>query len=282
MASKALSAVGLIIVAIIAFVVGYFVYPAVNPAGAAGGVSWEDIKSKGVLVVATSPDWPPFEFIDPKTNKIVGYEVDLMNAVAQKLGLRVEWKAMDFDTIIQAVKNKEVDMGVSGFSVTPERLEQVLFTMPHTVTEVQLIMTEKRAKELGITRLASIEDVAKYNLIIGTGSGTLQEAELLDLVKKGILKSDQVKSYPDFEVALEDMKKGTIDAVYAETPVTTWWISTEEVPLTVIYSRSYWPVAFMANKDYLELVKKIDGALAELFASGEVDKIRAKWNVTSG
>ncbi len=282
MASKALSAVGLIIVAIIAFVVGYFVYPAVNPAGAAAGVSWEDIKSKGVLVVATSPDWPPFEFIDPKTNKIVGYEIDLMNAVAQKLGLRVEWKAMDFDAIIQAVKNKEVDMGVSGFSVTPERLEQVLFTMPHTVTEVQLIMTEKRAKELGITRLASIEDAAKYNLVIGTGSGTTQEAELLDLVKKGVLKSDQVKSYPDFEVALEDMKKGTIDAVYAETPVTTWWISTEKVPLTVIYARSYWPVAFVASKDYLELVKKIDGALAELFASGEVDKIRAKWNVTSG
>ncbi len=282
MTSKALSAVGLIIVAIIAFVVGYFVYPAVNPAGAAAGVSWEDIKSKGVLVIATSPDWPPFEFIDPKTNKIVGYEVDLMNAIAQKLGLRVEWKAMDFDAIIQAVKNKEVDMGVSGFSVTPERLKQVLFTMPHTVTEVQLIMTEKRAKELGITRLASIEDAAKYNLVIGTGSGTTQEAELLDLVKKGVLKSDQVKSYPDFEVALEDMKKGTIDAVYAETPVTTWWISTEEVPLTVIYSRSYWPVAFVVNKDYLELVKKIDGALAELFASGEVDKIRAKWNVTSG
>ncbi len=250
-------------------------------AGAGGGVLAE-IKKRGKIIVASSPDWPPFEFIDPKTNKIVGYEVDIMEAVAKKMGVQVEWRPMDFDAIISAVKNKEVDLGVSGFSVTPERLKEVLFTMPIDITQVQLIMLEKKANELGITELKSIEDVAKYNLVIGTGSGTTEEDELLQLVKKGVLKSSQVKSYPDFEVALEDMKKGTIDAVYAETPVTTWWITESEVPLKVVYSRGYWPVAFVAHKDALDLVKEIDGILAEMYANGEIDAIRAKWGVTSG
>ncbi len=281
MTSKS-SVVGLVIVAIIAFAVGYLIYPAANPKTQAVGQTWESVQKRGYIVVATSPDWPPFEFIDPKTNEVVGYEVDLMNAVAQKLGIEVKWKQMDFDAIISAVKNGEVDLGVSGFSVTPERMKVILYTMPHTVTQVQLITTKAKAEQLGITKLSSLSDVAKYGMVVGTGSGTTEEAELLNLVKKGALESSQVKSYKDFGMALKDLEKGVIDAVYAETPITTWWISTEKIPLTVIYARSYWPVAFIANKDSPILVQKIDAALAELFAEGKVDQIRAKWNVTSG
>ncbi len=286
--SKALMVGALIIVLLIGIGIGYVVYPALNPpqpgpSPAPEEVSiWEQIKAKGKIVVATSPDWPPFEYLDPDTNQLIGYEVDLFNAIAKKLGLEVEWKHMSFDSIIAAVKNREVDLGVSGFSVTPERYQEVLFTMPHIVTEVQLIMLKSRAEELGITKLSSLEEAAQYGLVIGTGSGTTQEDELLSLVNKGVLSSDQVKSYPDFDTALQELKNGNIDALYAETPITTWWISTEPVPMVVVYSRSYWPVAFVAHKDAHDLVIKINSALAELFASGEIDQIRAKWNVTSG
>ncbi len=281
MASSKLMALGLIVVAVVAFAAGYFF-----AGGTKGEVkketTWDIIKKRGYIVVATSPDWPPFEFIDPKTNKLVGYEVDLMEAVAAKLGIKVKWKHMNFDSIISAVKNKEVDLGVSGFSVTPKRLEEVLFTMPHVVTEVQLITTVEKAKSLGIDKLKSLDEIAKYKMVVGTGSGTTEEDELMKLVKEGKVPSDLVRSFQDFELALEALKKGDIDAVYAETPVTTWWISTEKTPLTVIYRRSYWPVAWVAHKDSAELVKHLDGALAELFAEGKIDQIRAKWGVTSG
>lgn len=271
----------LIIVAVVLFSIGYITYPLINPGAPAKPSKWEEIKERGYIIVATSPDWPPFQFIDPETKNIVGYEVDLMNAIAEKLGIRVEWKPMSFDAIIAAVKTGEVDLGVSGFSITPERLEEVLFTIYHDVTEVQLIMTESRAKELGITRLDSIEDIAKYNLVVGTGSGTTQLDELLDLVKRGVVKREQVKEYKDFGAALEDLKAGRIDAVYAETPVTTWWISTEPVKLVVVYGRAYWPVAFVASKDSVDLVRKIDGVLAEMIANGELHQIKIKWNVTT-
>lgn len=281
--TKWLNIVAIIVVALIFLGVGYYLYPLITPPTPEEKPSiWEEIVSRGKIIVATSPDWPPFEYLDPETNQLIGYEVDLFNAVANKLGLEVEWKHMSFDSIIAAVKNREVDLGVSGFSITPERYQEVLFTMPHIVTEVQLIMLASRAEELGITRLNNLEEIAQYGLVVGTGSGTTQEDELLGLVNKGVISSDKVKSYPDFDTALQELKNGNIDALYAETPITTWWISTETVPMVVVYARSYWPVAFVAHKDANELVIKINSALAELFASGEIDQIRAKWNVTSG
>jgi len=275
--------IAIIIVAIVLFAAGYYVYPALNPVKPVEKKTlWDEIQERGYIVVATSPDWPPFEFIDPKTNKLVGYEVDLMNAIGEKLGLEVRWKTMEFDTIIAAVKNGEVDLGVSGFSVTPERFNEVTYIMPHIVTEVQLIMTVDKANELGITKLSSLDDIKKYNIVVGTGQGTLEEQELLNLVNKGVISSSQVKTYPDFLTALKDLEAGRIDAEYAETPITTWWLSTEKVPLTIVYTRSYWPVAFITRKGAYELADKISAALAEIFASGEIDSIRAKWNITSG
>lgn len=280
-ATHKLTAAAIVIALILGFCAGYLLHPLITPPPPKGKTLWEAIKERGYIVVATSPDWPPFEYIDPKTKKLVGYEIELMEVIAERLGIRVEWKTMDFDAIIPAVKAGEVDLGVSGFSVTPERMKEVLFTMPHIVTQAQLIMLKARAEELGITRLKSLEEIARYGLVVGTGSGTTQEAELLDLVKRGVISSDQVKSYRTFDLALEDLKAGRIDAVYAETPVTTWWISTEKVPMVVVYSRSYWPVAFIAPKHATVLVEKINAVLTELFATGEIDKIRAKWNVTA-
>ena len=241
-----------------------------------------ELKKKGKIVIATSPDWPPFEFIDPKTNQIVGYEIDLMNEIAKKLGLKVEWKAMDFDAIIEAVKTGQVDMGVSGFSVTSKRLNEVIFSMPHIVTNAELIMLEKRAKELGITKVDKIEDAAKAGLVIGTGSGTTEEEELDALVKAGIMKKDQLKVYPDFDTALEALKKGDVDAVYAEYPITQYWMEESKEPMIIVFSRPYTPIAFVLPKNAQDLKLAIDKALADMFINGDVYKIRLKWGIRGG
>jgi len=96
--------------------------------------------------------------------------------------------------------------------------------MPHIVTEVQLIMTVDKANELGITRLSSLDDIKKYNIVVGTGQGTLEEQELLNLVNKGVIPSSRVKTYTDFQTALKDLKAGRISAesllddVYGKIP----------------------------------------------------------------
>jgi ABC-type amino acid transport substrate-binding protein len=76
--------------------------------GVARDVVWENIQKRGTIIVGTSPDWPPFEFLDPKTGKLTGFEVELMELIAERLGLKVDWKTMDFATIIVAVEHKDM------------------------------------------------------------------------------------------------------------------------------------------------------------------------------
>jgi ABC-type amino acid transport substrate-binding protein len=164
---------------------------------------------------------------------------------------------------------------VSGFSVTPDRLEVVQFTMPHSITEGQIIMLKSRANELGITELESISNLTDLGLKCGTQVGTTQQAELNEKAQGAL------RTYEDFLLALQDMKAGSIDCVYAETPITSNWIleaeQKGEEPIVVIYRRPYWPVAFVAHKDADTLVDKINGALAEIISTGELDQLKAKW-----
>jgi ABC-type amino acid transport substrate-binding protein len=231
--------------------------------------------------VGSSPDWPPYEFLDPVTGEFTGFEVELMEMIAERLGLRVEWREMGFDLIIPEIQAGTIDLGVSGFSVTPERLEIVQFTMPHSITEGQIIMLKSRAEELGITEFDTLEKLGEYGLVVGAQVGTTQEDELLKLEAAGKLPKGTLKTYEDYLVALEDMKRGVIDCIYAETPVTSWWmIEAEqkgEEPMVVIFRRPYYPVAFVANIEANELVRKINGALADLIAEGKVDELKRKW-----
>lgn len=237
---------------------------------------WEEIQKRGVIVVGSSPDWPPYEYLDP-AGKFIGFEVDIVEAIAARLGLRVEWKAMSFEDIIPAVQEKKIDLGVSGFSVTPERVKIVRFTTPHSITESQIVMLKSRAKALGITTIDSLEELDKLGLKVGTGSATVQEEELRKKAPKSL------RNYTDFLSALQDMKKGVIDAVYAETPVTSWWISEAEKageePIIVVYRRAFWPVAFVAHMDNDIFVTKINEVFAGMMADGTLDKLREKWKV---
>lgn len=271
--------ISLAIMLLVGFAIGYYSYPLIGPK-VVEKTTWDVIKERGYIVVATSPDWPPFEFLDPKTGKLTGYEVELMEAVAKELGIRVEWKTMPFEAIITAVKNKEVDLGVSGFSVTAERLDVVLYALPIYFPKAQLIMPKAKAEKLGITKLTALEEIAKYKIIVGTGSGTTEEEELMDLVKRGIITADRVKTYIDFGTALEALIAGEIDAVYAETPVTTYWIKTEtRVALTVVFERSYYPVAWIAHITSVELIKQVNKVLSEFYQNGFIDQLREKWGM---
>lgn len=260
---------------IIAFIAGLYLSPHIFPQvlGPEDPV-WDRITKAGKIKVGTEPGWPPYEFL-AENGSIIGFEIELMEMIAKELNLEVEWVNMAFDAIIPAVQAMDIDLGVSGFSVTPERLEEVQFTMPHSITEGQVIMLETRAKELGITGLSSLSMLNTLGLKCGTQSGTTQEQELKEVAPNAL------RTYRDFLLALEEMKRGVIDCVYAETPITSNWIleaeQKGEEPIVVVYRRPYYPVAFVAHKDADVLVAKINGVLAELIASAKVDELKQKW-----
>jgi len=283
--SKGVMSAIVIVVLIVAFAAGLFASPYIWPEEEEEPKTiWETIQERGVIKIGTSPDWPPYEYLNLSVTppEIIGFEIELMDMIAERLDLTVDWIDMDFDLIILDVEDKAIDMGISGFSIKPERLEVVQYTMHHSITEGQIIMLESTRDALGITEIDSVEELDALRLggeklECGVQSGTTQQEELqLDA-------PDTLVTYSDYIDALADMKRGAIDCVYAETPVTSWWILQAaqavppEEPIVVIFRRPYWPVAFVAHLDADIFVAKINGALAEIIAEGELDELKVEW-----
>lgn len=273
---KYVTIVGMTIIAIVAFAVGLFASPLVFPP-AKGDPIWDNIVERGTIRVGSSPDWPPYESLNTTTGEFIGFEVELIETIADELDLTVEWTEMGFDLIIPEIKKgatATIDLGVSGFSVREDRLAEVLFTMYHSITEGQIIMLKSRRDSLGITEIDSLGELVDLGLTCGVQVGTTQQQELSEKA------SAALRTYDDYIAALDELDRGAIDSIYAETPITTEWIYQAEgtaKPLVVIYRRAYYPVAFVANKDAHTLVEKINSVLAEMIGNGEVDALKRKW-----
>ena len=292
--SKYVMAAGLVVMLVVGFAIGLFASPAImpqkteqpqtsaspeptsTPQPASTDTVWDNIVATGKIRIGTDPSWPPFELLDNSSN-IVGFEVDLADAIATKLGLQTEWQSVGFDTIIGRVQAKTLDLGVSGFSITAERLNQVQFTMPHTLTRGQVIMLQSRKAALNITTISSLAQLKTLGLTVGTQTGTTEQDELT-------AAAVNLRQFTDFGLAIQDMTSAnpSVDCVYAETPITTAWINQYQAQgktIVVIYDIPYYPCAFLANKDANTFVTKMNGAFAEMIASGEFDQIKAKWDI---
>ena len=103
------------------------------------GITLEDVKKAGKLVIATSPDFPPFEELQAD-GTVTGIEIDIMKLICQELGVELEIKQMNFDSVLPGIKSGKYDCGVSGISVTPKRQKNVLFTDPYCLAAQAILL----------------------------------------------------------------------------------------------------------------------------------------------
>lgn len=276
--AKILTVALVVIMLVVGFVVGLIASPFILAQNSSGtDAVWDNIQSTKVIKVGTDPTWPPYQLRDDN-GKIVGFEVDLADAAAAKLGLTIDWQETAFDNIILSVQGGQLDMGVSGFSVTPERLEQVSFTLPHSTTEGQVVMLKStmEAKHITTESIHSLADFKTLGITVGVQSGNVEQIELQEA---GV----DIRSWSDSAAPFQDMVSAnpSVQAVYAETPITTTWIAqfhTDGKDVGVVYRHPYYPVSFLTAKNSHTLLDKINGALADLIYDGTVDQLKAKWN----
>ena len=110
------------------------------------------VKSAGKLVIATSPDFPPFEELNAD-GSVTGIEIDILNLICAELGVTLEIQQMDFDSVLPGVQTGKYDLGASGISVTPEREENTLFTVPYCLAAQAIVVL----KDSPITCKADLE-----------------------------------------------------------------------------------------------------------------------------
>ena len=100
------------------------------------------IKTKGVITIATEGDWAPYTYHDEKTNELVGFDVELGKMIADKLGVSVEYKETDWDSILAGVQSGVFDLGINGITYSDSRAESFNFSEPYLYDQTVLIVLE--------------------------------------------------------------------------------------------------------------------------------------------
>lgn len=231
----------------------------------------EQIKKNKKLVVATSPDYPPFEFMvsEGGKSKIVGADIDLAQKIADKLGVELEIKAMDFDALLPALQAGKVDMVITGMTPNEKRKKAVDFSDIYFKGENAVIVN---AKDAG--KFTSEDQLKKAKL--GVQKGSTQETYVKDNLKVTNYKA--LVAVPDL---IADMKNGNIDAVVLNSKVAGINVTkydgikvVENLKLTSGGDEEAMAVAIKKG-DNADLIKLTNEVIKELQNSGEYDKILA-------
>jgi polar amino acid transport system substrate-binding protein len=221
-----------------------------------------------VLKVGTSPDFPPFEYVD-KNGNIVGIDIDLVKALASKLGYKVEIVSIDFDGLIQALKSGKIDLIAAGMTITEERSKEVSFTIPYwDADQAILVKTSSGFKP------SSLSDLAGKT--VGVQTGTTAEELVNDFVNKSGADIE-VKSYSSYVLAVTDLENGRVDAVIIDVPVAKMFAS-KYGDLTVsgiIKTGEHYGLA--VRKDDTELLNSLNKGLEKFLKSQEWQQIINKY-----
>ena len=222
---------------------------------------------KGYLIMATNAEFPPYEYIE--NNQVVGIDVEIAAAIAQKLGLELKVENMEFDSIISAVKGGKADMGVAGMTVTAERLEEVDFTTSYA-TGVQVIIVAEGSPITGVDDL-----FGTGNYTIGVQLATTGDLySTWDIEDEGLGTVDRYNKGADAIMAL---KSGKVDCVIIDNEPAKAFVA--ENPGLKILDTEYAveDYAIAMSKNNKDLYEQVNAALEELIADGTVQAILDKY-----
>lgn len=226
----------------------------------------------GKLISVSDMECPPFSSYKDGTSEPEGFEVDLMAAVAEKMGLESVWlPKMDFDAIIPLIKQGgKADVGVANFTITDERKQEIDFTDPYYVANIGFV-TKADATA------TSAEDFNVEGMRIGAQSGTTGEA----WAKENLPNAEVVAMIPSTAMlSVQSSGEGSdsLDAMVCDLPVATSLIEKSYSDLNVLESIATGDeFGIVVSKDNPELTKALNKALAELQADGTIDELMNKW-----
>lgn len=216
----------------------------------------------GVLVMATNAEFPPYEYHDG--GEIVGIDVEVAGAIAEKLGMTLEIEDIAFDSIIPELQSGKADIGAAGMTVSEDRLKNVDFSDTYT-TASQVIIVKEDSDITGPDDLAG-----KY---IGVQLGTTGDIYASDYEAEG----STIERYNKGFEAVQAMLQGKIDAVVIDVEPAKVFVSQNEGIKILDEALTVEEYAIAVKKGNTELLEKINKALGELKESGELQAIIDKY-----
>jgi ABC-type amino acid transport substrate-binding protein len=219
----------------------------------------------GEIVVASNVAYPPFEFAPRKGPK--GFDIDLMNEVADRTGLEVEYRNVQFDSLIRGLSSDLFDAVISGMTITADRRQQVDFSDPYYNVDEALVVRSG-------SEIESTGDLE--NEILGVQLGTMGQAEAAELLNAGDV--EEVRIYEKtIDTAYAALENEVLDGVIYDLPVAQTEVDESDGALElveVIPTGSQYGIAFPKESP---LVEPVNEALAEIKEDGTYEEIYEKW-----
>lgn len=240
-----------------------------SASGSASASTEMKLVKEGKLLIATSPDFPPFENLE--NGEMVGLDIEIGKAVAEKLGLEPEFVSLQFDSILTAVAaGTQADVGISGLTVDPERAKTVDFSDSYYVDDLSVAAMKNNAD---ITADNADEALNKEGVVIAVQSGSSGET----YVKENYPKAT-VQPYGNSTDAFAALQSDQANAVCTNKAVVERMLANAYTDAQVVKSiatgEEYAVAVAQENK---ALTAAINKALEELQADGTIDALVAKY-----
>ena len=248
---------------------------ATGATGATGGESDSSSTSsadlgllnEGELLVGTDAPFPPFEIGTPDVSGFSGYDIEVMNAIADQLGVEPTYMNTSFNTIFRDTASGQFDIAAAASTITPERSKVVTFSDPYYEAQQALVVAEG-------SDVASVDDLS--GLIVGAQDGTTGETYANDETE-----ASEVRGFPQGPDAIAALTTGQVEAVIIDQPVA---IDAEEqtggvTVVEVIQTDELY--GFPMAPDNTALIEAVNGALDELKQDGTIDELYEKYFSTT-
>lgn len=230
-------------------------------------VDAEDIVSSDKIVIGLDDSFPPMGYRD-ENNELVGFDIDLAKAAAEKMGVEVEFQPIDWDSKELELNSDKIQLIWNGFSITDERLATMEFTKPYLNNRMLIVVPEG-------SDIKAKTDLAGKNVGVQDGSSAVDAIESDEI-------HTQFASMPTYDtnlLALADLEIGRVDAVVIDEVVVKDYISKNTDKKFVLLDDDFGSEEYgiAAKKGNTELIDKLQTALDELSADGTAAKISEKW-----
>ncbi len=217
------------------------------------------------ITVATDTNFPPFEFKDPKTGHHTGFDVELWDAIARDMGIEYDLQPMDFNGIIPGLQSGQLDAGIAGITIKPERAKVVDFSDPYYNAGLLLLVKADR------TDITKVEDLE--GRVVATKLGTTSD----DFLKKNA-KAKEIKLYPNNDAMFMELMMGGADAVMFDSPVIANYVrevGKDRVKVVgPLYMGQSYGIGFPKGSP---LVDKVNKSLKKLRDNGTYRTLYLKW-----
>jgi polar amino acid transport system substrate-binding protein len=239
-----------------------------------------DILQRGYIIAGTNPNTPPTTFYKEDNKTLAGREIDVLSAISQRLGVRIEWHDTGgFDNIIPGLKSGRYDVALSNINATKKRLEQVDFVSYYDASRLGVI-SRKDANATPFTELTAV-----CGLEVGAGAGTTQLTRLEDASKACEAQGKQaikVAIFPDRPAGVQAVVSGRVPYFFGPYEGLSWQVA--HVPALALSGQITVhdaPVSIAFPKGS-KLEEPVQAALNSLIRDGSYQKILDHWSISFG